>query len=141
MWGFQDWNLLASLSENWDFTFVLFDPIVYFIQVCQKFLQTGLPVKTFPVFQCCYRFITVLVSSNFYIWMHEKEMHMLGHSWNILLLNQRWYFVLFSYFSFRKFLFIYQSLKYWFSKDVNWFSSLHCLSLFTIRFTVKVILI
>lgn len=60
--------------------------------------------------------------------MLEKEMHMLLHSWNILLLNQRWYFVLFSYFSFRQFLFIYQSLKYWFSKDVNWFSSLHCLS-------------
>lgn len=84
-------------------------------------------MKNLSVLQCSYRCILILLlSSDFYMWMQEKKMHVFIHSWdNSLLLNQRWYFLLFPYFSFKKFLFIYQSLKCHsgFSPDANWFCS------------------
>ena len=85
-------------------------------------------------------FLIILVSSNF--------LHVSTAEWNAYAtpflkhstLNQRWYFFP-VFMSFRKFLFIYPSSKYWFSPVANWFSSLHCLFFSMHRSTLKLILI
>lgn len=87
---------LQACTENWDFTSIsdLFYPCLPVIPT-----NSHLPVKTFSVVQCCYRFnLTFSVSSTFYT-LVQKKMYMLIYSWDSLLWNQRLYFILFSFLS------------------------------------------